>query len=76
MVVATYVVFLGSLVAAIKGAARLWVRVGDVEKGVDNLTGKVDSLSADLRGHMREEGQNMDRLELLIKSIGRPGDEP
>jgi len=76
MVVATYVVFLGSLVAAIKGAARLWVRVGDVEKGVDNLTGKVDLLSADLRGHMREEGQNMDRLELLIKSIGRPGDEP
>lgn len=75
IVVATYVVFLGSLVAAAKGAARLWVRVGDVEKGVADLTGKVDSLACDLREHMADEGQNMARLEKLIRGIGRPGGE-
>lgn len=69
IVVSTYVVLLGLLVAAIKATARLFLRVGKVEDGIDRLEGKVDELGDDLRNHMAEEGKNIAHLEALIRSV-------
>lgn len=68
IVVATYVALVGLLISAVKGIARLFHRVGRVEHGIDRLEEKVDDLGADLRAHMKEEGANIDRLEVLIRS--------
>lgn len=69
LVVATYVALLGLLITAVKGVASLFQRVGKVEDGVDRLETKVDSLGADLRAHMAEEGKNIAHLEALIRSV-------
>lgn len=68
LIVATYAAALGLVIAAGRGAARVWQRLGHVEHTVDRLDGKVDDLARDLREHMAEEGRNVGRLEELIRS--------
>jgi ABC-type transporter Mla subunit MlaD len=74
IVITTYAAALSALVAAIRAVARLFSRVGDVERGIDQLNENVSGLSTDLRAHMAEEGDNINRLELLIRSIRPPKD--
>lgn len=69
IVVATYAVALGLLIAAVKRLARLFTRVEKVEEGVKRLEDKVDSLGTDLRLHMADEGKNIAHLEALIRSV-------
>jgi hypothetical protein len=74
IVVATYVAALSLLIAAIRAVARLFQRVDDVERGIDRLNDNVFELGTDLRAHMAEEGDNLNRLTKLIESIRPPKD--
>jgi len=69
IVITTYAAALSLLVAAIRAVARLFARVDDVERGIDHLNDQVSALGTDLRAHMAEEGDNINRLEELIRSI-------
>lgn len=61
----------GLLAAAIKGVAELFSRVTKVETTLESVDHKVDTLSQDLRAHMRDEVENMSRLEALIQNISK-----
>ena len=69
LVVVVFAAVVGLIVAAIKAVAVLFQRVTRVEITLESVDQKVDSLSQDLRAHMRDEVDNMGRLEALIQGI-------
>ena len=69
LVVVVFAAVVGLIVAAIKAVAALFQRVTRVEITLESVDQKVDSLSQDLRAHMRDEVDNMGRLEALIQGI-------
>lgn len=71
LVVVVFAAVVGLIVAAIKAVAVLFQRVTRVEITLESVDQKVDSLSQDLRAHMRDEVDNMGRLEALIQGISK-----
>lgn len=71
LVVVVFAAVVGLIVAAIKAVAALFQRVTRVEITLESVDQKVDSLSQDLRAHMRDEVDNMGRLEALIQGISK-----
>ena len=71
LVVVVFAAVVGLIVAAIKAVAALFQRVTRVEITLESVDEKVDSLSQDLRAHMRDEVDNMGRLEALIQGISK-----
>ncbi len=69
IVVVIFAAVVGLIVAAIKAVAALFGRVTKVETTLESVDSKVDLLSQDLRSHMRDEVENMGRLEALIQGI-------
>jgi hypothetical protein len=69
IVVVIFAAIVGLIVAAIKAVAALFGRVTKVETTLESVDSKVDLLSQDLRSHMRDEVENMGRLEALIQGI-------
>jgi hypothetical protein len=69
LVIVVFAAIVGLLAAAIKAVAALFGRVTKVEATLESVDNKVDLLSQDLRAHMRDEVENMGRLEALIQGI-------
>jgi hypothetical protein len=69
IVVVIVAAIVGLIVAAMKAVAILFQRVTRVETTLESVDDKVDLLSQDLRAHMRDEVENMGRLEALIQGI-------
>ena len=71
LVVVVFAAIVGLIVAALRAVAALFQRVTRVETTLESVDQKVDSLSQDLRAHMRDEVDNMGRLEALIQGISK-----
>ena len=78
LVLASYTIAASIAIGFAHRLTRLFARVTSVEqtvKGtdakVDGLADKVDSLSADLREHMAEEGRAVSRLEGMLSVLLR-----
>lgn len=69
LVVPTYVALLSLVAWLVRSVVKLIGRLTHVEHVVDRLENKVDDLSTDLRAHMADEVDSVNRLTHLILSI-------
>lgn len=78
LVVATYAAFLALLIALVQGAAKLWFRVGDLERMVKEFDAKLEAhmreeekAGEQLRDQLDSQGRRLESIEYLIRNIGR-----
>jgi outer membrane murein-binding lipoprotein Lpp len=69
LTVATYAILLPVVIAGVRALVRLFGRMGDVERAVSDLDGKVDALALDLRKHMAEEADAAKRLDTQLTGL-------
>ena len=69
LTVATYAIVVPLGIAGVRALVRLFGRMGDVERAVSEVDGKVDRLAADLREHMAEEADAARRLDSHLTGL-------